>query len=252
MSRYQNTCSYETLTGLAGSAVFKSFGSCTWKVPANVKIATFEVWGGGGGGAGRCCCDCYRNGPSGSGGGYAKLTIPVTPAATYSLCVGAGGGSCSVGSGSASLWCCYGGAGTTSYVTGTNINVLCATGGDGGYADCYYHCGCSVPTGLGYACTNLDYAGTEFEYLGLKGHPARAGGYGWAGGDSGSDQCGASWAGGAGTFALQPWGVDACCFCMCGKPCVTPGRGGQTYQSITCCQCGPGSSGVDGMVRITY
>lgn len=250
MSRYQNTCTYTTLTSIAGAEIYKDFGSCTWTVPAGTKVATFEVWGGGGGGAGRCCCDCYRNGPSGSGGGYAKLTVPVIPGEEYSLCVGAGGGSCNVGSGGATHWCCYGGAGTTSYVTGTGITTLCATGGNGGYAECYYYCGCMVPVGLGYACAG-SFTG-DYEYLSLQGHPGRAGQHGFAIGTDDAGFCGQSWAGGGGIFAAQPWGVDACCSCMCGKPCSTPARGGQTYQSLQCCNCGPGSAGVDGMVRITY
>ena len=57
-------------------------GSGTFTVPAGVYWLEVELWGGGGGATLGC---------AGAGGGYAFLSIPVTPGQTFSYVVGAGG-----------------------------------------------------------------------------------------------------------------------------------------------------------------
>ncbi|KKS58205.1 MAG: PE-PGRS family protein [Candidatus Nomurabacteria bacterium GW2011_GWA2_42_41] len=80
---------------LANSQTFASNG--TFTVPAGVTSITVEVWGGGGaGGPGGASQNytgywTYTAGGGGGSGGYAKSMFTVTPGATYSIVVGAGG-----------------------------------------------------------------------------------------------------------------------------------------------------------------
>lgn len=104
--------------------VFLTSGS-SWTVPANWNSAsnTIEVIGGGGSGANG------GGGAAGGGGGgaYAKITnLSLTPGASISYQVGAGGGAI-IGTGA-------GANGGSSYFNGTSCNTssVCAPGGDGG------------------------------------------------------------------------------------------------------------------------
>lgn len=210
-------------------------GSATFTTPTAVTRLTFEVWGSGGGGGAKCCCECYHGGPNGGGGGYARKTITTAPGCQYAICVAPGGmvgtvGNCTL------HWCCYGQAGSTSYVTGYNLSNLCATGGDGGRNDCYYFCGCSVCGGIGYG-GDLNAIGG----CGTIGGWSDA--YFWHQGSSGGSPMGAkgSWNGG-----------DHCCPCHLGSPGVFPGAGGTSVQSNICCCCSQGATGANGMVRIHY
>lgn len=150
MARYSTNDNATQSIRKTKTDVFKTPGAQTWTVPAGVTCATFELVGSGGGGGAKCCCDCYHQGIGGSGGNFIAMTIPVTPGDSYSLCVPPGGMVNAVG-GEGSHWCCYGGSGSTTYVTGPNITTLCAGGGVAGNNDCYQYCNCSNCCGVGLA-----------------------------------------------------------------------------------------------------
>lgn len=67
---------------------FTTAGSSSWTVPADVTSVEVECWGGGGAGGGNAE---NNEGGGGGGGAYAKKTIAVTPGASVSYYVGAGG-----------------------------------------------------------------------------------------------------------------------------------------------------------------
>ncbi len=95
--------------------------SATFTVPAGVTSITVECWGGGGAGGGNTT---NKDGGGGGGGGaYSKTTnIAVTPGATYTVTVGAGGtGSSGNGGNGGNSW---------FNTTGT----ILATGGFGGFS----------------------------------------------------------------------------------------------------------------------
>jgi len=97
------------------SQVTYTSGSGTFTVPCDVTSITVEIWGGGGAGG---AADANPNGGSGGGaGGYSTATLTVTPGATFSYTVGAGGTG-GVNNG--------GSGGTTTFGTMT------ANGGNGG------------------------------------------------------------------------------------------------------------------------
>ncbi len=109
------------LTGAAqaASTQYASAGSFSWTVPAWVTSITVEAWGGGGAGGGQ---DQNSDGGGGGGGGaYSRSILAVTPGATYTIVVGAGGASVAGGSG---------GDGGDSYFG--NLGTLLAKGGKGG------------------------------------------------------------------------------------------------------------------------
>jgi hypothetical protein len=66
-------------------------GACTWTVPAGVKAADVLVVGGGGGGAGGYIGYIDGAGGGGGGGAYRADAYPLTPGASISVVVGAGG-----------------------------------------------------------------------------------------------------------------------------------------------------------------
>jgi hypothetical protein len=141
MARYSTNDNPTSQSRCSRLCIYNTPGSYTWTVPTSVNCATFELWGAGGGGGARCCCDCYHQGQGGSGGIYAAMTIPVTAGDSYSLTVPAGGNYCAIGT-ETSHWCCYGGDGAASIVTGTNITYLCAPGGGAGQNMCFAYCLC--------------------------------------------------------------------------------------------------------------
>ena len=115
---------------------------CLWTVPTGATWAKFEVWGGGGPGGGSCCCQQPQQ--PGGAGSYARKTIRVVPGQQYTVCA-------------AAPTCCYSAcqapAGYPSYACGNNSNTgityplcLCASGGWGGFSQCFtvaagcYHC----------------------------------------------------------------------------------------------------------------
>ena len=76
-----------------GEAIFTSTGSNTWVCPAGVtSVSVVCIGGGAGGGPG----SSFFTGATGGGLGY-KNNISVTPGTSYTVQVGAGGGSAASG-----------------------------------------------------------------------------------------------------------------------------------------------------------
>ena len=114
--------------GFNGIQEFTQSG--TFTVPAGVTSALVERWGAGGGAGGACSFevdDGYElaYGGSGGGGGYSRAVISLTPGATYSVTVGAGGLSNGVCGG-------VGNNGGASQISDGFSNVLASAGGGGG------------------------------------------------------------------------------------------------------------------------
>lgn len=108
--------------------VFASAGTTNWTVPAGVTGITVEVWGGGGGGGGSPNAGGAAFGHGGGGGGYGRQLATVTPGATLTITVGAGGTGQKTNSNP-------GATGGTSTVSGlTSPASISATGGRGGSA----------------------------------------------------------------------------------------------------------------------
>jgi len=235
MGRYIDSASRQFSIGARTLDVLTT---CTWTVPSGVCRVTFEVWGGGGGGGAHCCCDCYREGTSGAGGGYSSKTVVTLPGCAYVVCAGYGGMVTSVGN-CTLHWNCCGQQGGTSYVTGFGLSNFCATGGDGGQNTCYWACGCTNYSGIGYG--------------GDQANGCICGSPGFTGGDTGANMCVFNGAGGAPFTSSNQFAVfDACCRCMLGTPGIYPGGGGTTALSSYSCCCSQAGVGANGLVRINF
>jgi hypothetical protein len=101
------------------SQTFASSG--TFTVSANVYVIKVRVWAGGGSGGSSTGAGAAGGG---GGGGYTEGAFAVTPGATYTVTVGAGG---AIVSGSAN-----GNNGGTSSFVGAGINAVASGGGAGG------------------------------------------------------------------------------------------------------------------------
>lgn len=99
-----------------------------WCVPCGTTSITWELWGGGGSGAGACCC---QQGVPGGSGAYVSKTLhyPLIQGGWCYCLVVASPTCCSA--------CCCGIQGCKSYITGCNLNNLCAEGGRPGKTCCY-------------------------------------------------------------------------------------------------------------------
>jgi hypothetical protein len=100
-----------------------------WTPPAGTTFIKFELWGGGGGGPGTCCC---MHGTPGGSGAYAYKCICTgndLGGCTYEFCV-------------AGMSCCspinVGYRGCKTYITGYNLENLCAEGGGPGGSTCSF------------------------------------------------------------------------------------------------------------------
>ncbi len=115
----------------------------TWTCPTGVTQITVELWGGGGGGGGawaNCVCPCSQMcsgtnhaGGSGGKGGYNKGILSVVPGTIYSITVGNGGASGSLGQTNCGSGCWVpngGGAGSNGQASSFN-GILSAPGGTG-------------------------------------------------------------------------------------------------------------------------
>lgn len=115
-------------------------GTYTWTVPCGVTSITVQCWGGGGAGGGSTNNNS-NNGGGGGGGGYSRSVLALTPGATYTINVGAGGigdnnsgedgGNSSLALGATTFIVAYGGKG------GIGGNVANGTGGAGGTGNLY-------------------------------------------------------------------------------------------------------------------
>lgn len=105
------------------TVTYTTAGTYTLTVPAGMTAMRLSLQAGGGGGGGQNAYGYgYAGSGGGGGGGYATAVFTVTPGATYTLVVGAGGSGGVYGGG--------GSAGGNTYVTG----LLTVTGGGGGGA----------------------------------------------------------------------------------------------------------------------
>lgn len=74
------------------STTINTAGPGTFIVPAGVTSLQIQAWGGGGAGGGaQGTATLNRSGGGGSGGAYTAATVAVTPGASYTYTVGAGG-----------------------------------------------------------------------------------------------------------------------------------------------------------------
>jgi hypothetical protein len=134
-------------------------------------------------------------------------------------------------------WCCYGGVGGTTYVTGYNLSAnFCATGGDAGQNTCYWFCACTINGGIGYG-GDITACGAGGSIQGYSDAYAWRSSYGGNAPFSGNS---------------RPAHGDWCCPCMIGHPGVFPGGGGMTVHANICCCCSQGGTGANGLVRIHY
>lgn len=120
-----------TLLAEGVKTVYDSSGADTFVVPANVTSILVKLWGAGGGGAG-AGDNVGGHGGDGGGGGYTEHRIPVTPAETLDLVVGAKGtkgvpNADDLGEGG-------GGGGYSVILRSSTILALAAGGGGGGGA----------------------------------------------------------------------------------------------------------------------
>ncbi len=158
--------------------LFAQGGTYSFAVPDGVSHLQVEIWGAGGGGGGYFNPNgsgfSYAAGSGGGAGGYTRTIIPVTPATTYNVVVGAGGapGSNSI---CGSTTCDPAGTGATggdSMITDSSSTVLAkAGGGAGGSGGVYGACGyggfggtgtngpnsIGLAGGMGQSCNNGSY-----------------------------------------------------------------------------------------------
>jgi len=109
-------------------AVITAAGATSWIVPANVTRARFRLWGAGGGGGGGAG-DGAGYGQDGARGGYVEAMVSLTPGATVTITIGAGGlagaGGATANDGS------DGQAGAVSSIVGTGFSFTANGGGFG-------------------------------------------------------------------------------------------------------------------------
>jgi hypothetical protein len=115
---------------------------CLYTVPASSSYVHVEMWGGGGGGSGACCCQWAYGQPS--PGMYVKKRFSVTAGDALTICA-------------ASSTCCgpncKGPDGFPSFLTRSGTTLVCAPGGFGGCALCFYK--------GGFPCTGLCVPGNR-------------------------------------------------------------------------------------------
>lgn len=222
----------------AGASVSDGGKCCLWTVPTAVRWARFEVWGAGGDGGGACCCmQPDRGGGSGS---YARKTIQVTPAQTFTICAG-GSGCCSQP--------CRGTNGFPSYACNASATptglCLCASGGMGGSSSCWwgiascFHCPSHI---CGCTCN------ADFSICGITGSAHAS----WCGYDAWQYVPSGPVVGtGARIGRTHCMEYGSGCDFANGAANVFPGGGGGTAQAYNgpCCW---GGWGAGGMVLITY
>lgn len=160
------------LSGSTAISTFTSTGTTSWVAPAGVTSVQYLVVGGGGGG--------YWGG--GGGGGFRTGTLSVTPGASYTVTVGAGGASQGL-NGSDSVFSTItsigGGAGPNAAGNG-------AVGGSGGGGGSSNGLGGAGTAGQGFAGGRGYTDGATFTSGGGGGGSGGAGSDGGNGGPGGS------------------------------------------------------------------
>lgn len=163
-------------SGTANSVTYTVPGTYSFKVPGCASYICIEAWSGGGSGGTDAASGC--SGGGGGGGAYGQQCYTVTPGATYSVVVGAGGNASYGGAGSA--------GGNSSFGT-----LMTVTGGTGGAAGC----GGTGGTG-GSTSATLEMPGQN----GNNGYGSGSNGKGGNGGNGGAGGAGSPNTGTDGTY----------------------------------------------------
>lgn len=185
--------------GGGGSSGNREFsGNGTWTVPAGVTAIQVEAWGASGGGGGSSAVWSVATTPFYAGGGGASgeyikvVTIPVTPAETLEIVIGAPG---AAGDGTGADLSA-GGDGGPSIIRRSSTDLVSAHGGGGGgKGSVYGYNGVGGTGGSGGSASagsvNTQTAGNNGASSAAASYPPPAGGAGGAGVSGGT-------AGGAG------------------------------------------------------
>src|SRR5690242_6227200 len=134
------------LKGRAQTTTYTTSG--TYTVPANVYSLVVECWGAGGAGGG--VTGKYSCAGGGSGGGYVRGIVPVTPGITYTVTVGAGGAT-SYGNG--------GNGGASWFGSATTVSAVGGNGSVGITANNITDAGAAAPTSGNIGGTLASYYG---------------------------------------------------------------------------------------------
>lgn len=215
---------WKTQSAPVGSALFTTVGTQNWTVPAGVTSISVVMCGGGGAGGGGSPNQGGFYGGGGGGGGFLyKNNVTVTPGATLSITVGAGG--------TCPDYTSNGNAGGTSQIS--TLSLSASGGGGGGNGNSSPGSGASGGSGSGTGATSFS-GGTGANAGTWNGSGGGAGGYS-ANGANGTD-------GGANGAAISPYGPSG------SSPNYCNGNWGGGGPSIS----SPGGSGSQGFVRIIW
>jgi hypothetical protein len=115
----------ESITGICVCNANGISGSCClWTVPAGVSLARFQIWGAGSPSGGSACCGGSMFGGTGA---YASVIVPVVEGCQYTVCAGGTTFNCNTIAHTTDITAF---PGCASFVTGFNLNNVCAEGGE--------------------------------------------------------------------------------------------------------------------------
>ena len=224
------------------SQTFSAAGTSTFTVPAGVTSINIEAWGAGGAGGGATGTNSAGGG--GAGGGFARRNnFNVTPGATYTVTVGAGG----IGSRN------NGTAGGSSSVTNGATTILLAVGGKGASTATMNNSFTGGATAL--TTGNLNFSGA-LNYYGGKGGEgvtstgSSGGGGGSSAGTGSNGNSGVNQTGGS-AVAGGVKGADGSSDSGDGAFGTSPGGAGAGATALTKTDRSGGSGG-DGQVIISW
>lgn len=227
---------------------YTTAGTYTFTVPTDVTSVTIRAWGAGGGGGGGTNASALRGG---GGGGFSSGTFVVTPGATYTVVVGAGGS----GNGNP------GGAGGASIVKNSSGTIiLSAAGGNGGGSGTGI--GGQSSDGVAPALGGIKYSGGNGGTNGGSNNGGGGGGSAGSTGNGGNGGNGVTGSGGSGGSAGSgtPSGADGGSGgtrnilggAGSGNAGSSPGGGGGGRSSSFLTSTTSGGSGAAGQVTIIW